>query len=147
MQFIWRYWEKISLALQECKPFLPSSKHESLLYYLYYTRDSSGFSDKSTFPSTWQTQSKTVQDLKGCMGEVKAQGKVLIFFIFYFFNFILLIQCWSEELMFCTIQHPEHSDQSAVSSGFQAENNLLELKPKSSSSDTVKLHRFKKSKR
>lgn len=65
---------KSPLALQECNPVFPLFKHKSLLYYLYYALDASGFLEKSTFLSTWQAYSACIDNIGS-----RAQGNMLIF--------------------------------------------------------------------
>lgn len=63
--------------LLHCKnvtQFFPSFKHKSLLYYLYYALDASGFLEKSTFLSTWQAYSACIDNIGS-----RAQGNMLIF--------------------------------------------------------------------
>lgn len=114
MQFIWRYWESISSCIARMQPSSFScSKHNSLLYYMYYALDTSMFLEKSTFLSTWQPYSACIDKVGS-----RAQGNMLI----------CSVSCCSFMLVRSThVLHSLLPSQSTVESDFRAENNAVLL--------------------
>lgn len=97
--------------LLHCKnvtQFFPSFKHKSLLYYLYYALDASGFLEKSTFLSTWQAYSACIDNIGS-----RAQGNVDLLSV------MLLIHAGQKYS--CSSQF------TTVESDFQAENSVVLL--------------------